>query len=360
MSFIVPPGMVKRIMRPAYHNLFQKDLSTGPAFERTGLSTMRTATPIVVEVGGRLFSIPSNTAVQMPALTAGVDYFLYPCADEVLRLDANASAPTGFDATNSRRIGGVHCGPGAMATGINLGGDATPQLLAHTIWDEKWRPACPDMRGMGYVGGATGWVDLYLLGTNWIVDGTSRMGATIADGSSPPKKPLNRGGNGSTSYTSLTQFEASEVMRCVGKTLLDKDDFADAAFGVKEAVSRGNDPITTGLSTTNAGSSKLDYELTSMYMYQAAGVQWIWGRDVLTKVGGADYAAATAFSWKANTGGRGSLYTEGAEGLAAALFGGDWASGSPCGSRASFWSYVPWNSSYSVGARGRCDHLSHV
>lgn len=307
-----------------------------------------------------IFKYDTNTTIALPTLAAGDDGFVWIDPNGNPFLDLSATAPIGFAMGECRRIGGVHYGPGAMSAGYNLGGNATPQLLAHTIWDEGWRPACPDMRGMGYVGGATGWVDLYLLGTNWIADGTSRMGATIADGSSPPKKPLDRGGDGSISYASLTWFEASEIMRSVGKTLLSYDDFCDAAFGVKEAVARGDDPVTTGLSTTNAGSSRLDHELTSMYMYQAAGVQWIWGRNFLTKVGGADYAAATAFSWKANTGGRGSLYTEGAEGIAAALFGGDWGYGSVCGSRAANWGSVPWNSGIAIGARGRCDHLLHV
>ena len=326
-------------------------------FVRTGLGAASLNQDIRVSVGSLLRKFTSGSVVVMPALTAGTDYAVYVCADGSVLADANFSAPTGYTAANSRKIGGFYYGPGSMAS-AQAGGDTTPQILAHSFWDLKWRPRCPDPRGMGFVSASVGWVDLWPLGVNWITDGTSRMGAIIADGASPPKKPLDRGGNGATAYSSLTQYEATEIFHAVGKTLLSYAEFQAAAYGTTEEISRGNDPVTTGFATTNAGSSNADQKFTSAYMYMASGVQWWWSRDLLYRADGADAVSITAYSWKGT--GRGSAYTQGSNGIVAGILGGLWDTGSSCGSRASSWHISPWYSHSNFGARGRCDHLFHV
>lgn len=336
---------------------FFKDDPETPCFTRADLGTIVLNQNIRVAVESLLRKFAAGSPVIMPALTPGTNYAIYVCADGSVRADANFSAPTGYTAVNSRKIGGFYYGPGAMATGQS-GGDTTPQILAHTFWDLKWRPRCPDPRGMGFVSASVGWVDLWPLGINWIAEGTSCMGAIIADGASPPKKPLDRGGNGTEAYSSFTQYEATEIFQSVGKTLLSYAEFQAAAYGTTEAICRGNDPVTTGFATTNAGSSNADQKFTSAYMYMASGVQWWWSRDLLYRADGADAAAITAYSWKST--GRGSAYTQGSNGIVAGILGGGWVNGSGCGSRAADWVNTPWNSNGGIGARGRCDHLFHV
>lgn len=335
---------------------FLKSDRMSVAWTRPTTQTVSLAQDIRVALVGRLTKFSAGAAIALPALVAGTDYAIYACSDGTLQGSANFSAPTGYTAETSRKIGGFYYGPGSMAT-AQAGGDTTPQILAHTFWDLAWRPACPDPRGMGFVSSSVGWVDLWPLGVDWISAGTSRMGATIADGASPPKKPLDRGGNGTTSYSSFTQFEATEVFQSVGKTLLSYAEFQAAAYGTTEGISRGNDPVTTGFATTNTASSNADQKFTSAFMYMATGVQWIWSRDLLYRADGADTAALTSWSWKGV--GRGSVYTQVA-GLVAALLGGRWTDGANCGSRASDWDIVPWSSYVIITARGRCDHLSHV
>ena len=337
-------------------NAFAKADPDSVAFTAPSGSTVSLKAGAYIELAGLGYVFAAATAVQMPALTPGTDYAIYLCNDGTLRADANFSAPTGFTAATSRKIGGFHYAPGSNAL-AQAGGDAVAAINPYSLWDLKWRPACADPRGMTLVAD-TFWCDIYLLGVDHHVNGTSRHGVTIADGGSPPKVPTLFGGNGSTTYT-LTQFAAGEIMKSAGKSLLDYAEFSAAAYGVSEAVQRGTDPVTTGLSNNNVGSSNADEKFTSKWgVVQAAGCMWTWGRDFSYSADGADAAAITGWSWKGL--GRGRAYTQNTTGLVAALWGGGWVDGLTCGSRASFWSYYPWNSHATIGARGRADHIRHV
>ena len=361
MTLLLPTrrALVQRNAGFASPSHFYKSDSASVAFTRTGLETISLKADTEIYVAGTIFRFPVASPVTMPTHTTGTDYAIYACADGALVADANFSAPSGYTAATSRQIGGYHYAAGGNATGQG-GGDTTPQINPYSLWDQKWRPACPDPRGMVLVAGMF-WCDTYFANTDPDAFGTSRYGATIADGSSPPKIPLKFGGDGSTTYGNLTQFTAAQLMAAVGKHLLSYEEFQIATFGTSEQISRGNDPITTGFGTTNVGSSNTDNKFTSKWgVVQSSGCLWIWGRDKISKVGGADYAAATTFGWKANTGGRGSLYLPGAEGISAARFGANWDDGSASGSRASFWNSAPWASYSYVGARGRSDHLFRV
>jgi hypothetical protein len=454
------------------------------AFLKTGAGTASIKAGTIVEVAGTIVAFAIDTAITMPALTAGTDYAVWVKDDGTIQADASFTVVPG--AGNWRKIGGFHYAPGGNATprskaavpagtaigaqtvpintwalyllsvssagaitvtpaaanattgyasealaiaampaipagnalmgyvtvqtktgttwiantdslaggaggnvanatnyypasgaamGLTLsrgstnqriastaftywlGGDTTPAINPYSLWDLKWRPACSDPRGMALVAGAF-WADIYLCGVNHITDGTSKNGVTIADGSSPPKIPTEFGGNGTTAYTTLTWWEAGEVMKAHGKRLLSYADFAAAAFGVTENAARGNDPVTTGIATTNAGSSNADQKFTSKWgIMQASGGLWVWGSDFAVN------ADSTTWGWYDQANGRGQIYERGAGYagyLTAALFGGFWVYGANCGSRCSGWN-LPLSASYdSVGARGRCDHLRLV
>ncbi len=335
-------GSVPAAPAGAADGLFNKTDWQSVGFTRTGLGTVAIKAGTKIELNGTVYSYDADTAVQMPTHSVGA-YFIYQCNDGSIRGDASAIAPVGFDATTSRQIGGYYYGPGGLATGYNTGGDTTPQILIPTIWDLKFRPSVHDRRGWSFTG--SGWVSLWPLGVNWIVDGVSAHGATIADGVSPPKIPLSRGGDGTAAYGSLTQWEADEVYRSAGARLLDPLEFAAAVFGVVEGTSCGSDPVTT----------QLDAPRTSMYMYQAAGNMWVWGRDFSTRWDGTG-----GWAWRSNTGGRGQLHIGGDVNFVAALLGGAWHAAADAGSRAAAWHFCPWNSNSSVGARGYCDHVCHI
>ena len=185
------------------------------------------------------------------------------------------------------------------------------------------------------------WSDIYLLGVDHIANGTSKYNVTIADGASPPKIPVNFGGNGSTAYGSLNQFEASEVLRNYGKRQPSYGEFGALAYGTTENSAIGTDQVST---IWNAAY------VSKWGINQATGVMWIWSDEFAVN------ADSTTWNWYSQAGGRGQIYERGSGYLTAALFGGSWADGVVCGSRASLWSYSPSVSSYNFGARGVCDH----
>lgn len=325
---------------------FSKADPNSVGFTKTGAGTVSIKAGTKIDLAGVLYSFTTDTAVQMPALAAGTDYAIYIVNDGTVRADANFSAPLGFTTATSRKIGGFHYAPGGNAT-AQAGGDTVPAINPYSIWDLKWRPACPDPRGMALIGGGF-WCDIYLCNTAPETNGTSGYNLTIADGASPPKIPTAFGGDGIAAYVGFNWWEASEVMSAAGKQLLSYLEFAAAMYGSTEAASFGTDPGSTIL--RNAYTSKWGIML-------ATGNMLVWGRDLNYYLAGGAIATDEAFSWHNNAGGRGQFFSQGTFGLSAALFGGSWSNGANAGSRASEWDNYPWASGGTIGARGRCDHM---
>lgn len=314
--------------------IFIKADAGAVAFTKTAAGTADVKAGTLIEVDGKIFSFVSATAITMPTLTSGTDYAIWIKPDGTVEATADHVSPP---VAASRKIGGFHYAPGGNATGTS-GGDTTPAINPYSFWDLKFRPACPDPRGMVLVAGRF-WVDIYPLGVNHHTDGTSKYNVTIADGASPPKIPAAFGGNGSSAYGSLTWWEASEVMQSHGKDLLSYAEFAAAMYGTTEATSGGTDPVSTILRA--AYTSRWGVMLST-------GNLWVWAREF-----GGPYGTA---AYTANTNGRGSTYNL----SNAAILGGSWSAAADSGSRASAWHNAPAHSGSSIGARGRSDLVCHV
>lgn len=311
--------------------LFRKSDPTIVAWTKTGNGTATTSSILYIEVNGSIKTIASGTSITMPALTAGTDYAIWAKTDGTLEATSNHTSPP---TANARKVGGFHYAAGGNATGTS-GGSTTAQINEYSFWDLKFRPACSDPRGMTLVADGF-WVDIYLANTDCDTNGTSKYNVTMADGSSPPKVPTKFGGNGSTTYGSLTWFESCELASAYGKRLLTQREFMAMAYGTTEASSIGSDQ----------GSTILNAAYTSKWgVMQATGVLWSWGDDR-----GGPFAGA---SWNANTEGRGSEYNA----PNAVILGGDWGSGSVSGSRCSVWNNAASHSASAVGVRCACDHL---
>lgn len=302
------------------------------AFSKTGAFNVSVSAGFWAEVNSAVVYVPTGAAVTMPGTaTQGTDYAIWLRPNGTLEASANFTTPP---VANSRRIGGFHYAPGGNAP-AQAGGNNVPQINEFSLWDQNFRPACPDPRGMALVGGGF-WMDIYLTGVNAVTQGSSRFNVTIADGSSPPIVPTMFGGNGSTNYGSYTWFEAMELATAFGKRCPTQQEFMAAAYGTTEASSGGTDP----------GSTILRQAYTSRWgMMLATGNMWIWGQQR-----GGPFAGA---SWNANTEGRGSEYNA----PNAALLGGTWNDGSDAGSRCSTWNN-PASVSFNIfGSRFCCDHL---
>ena len=125
------------------------------------------------------------------------------------------------------------------------------------MWDLKWKPASDDPRGMTLVSNKF-WSDIYMLNRDPQTNGTSRNNIAIADGETGGTTtciiPTAFGGNGSSRYSIQDWWSTNEALSAFGKRLPTYGEFSTLAYGVTENVSRGNDPVTTGLGTTNTGS----------------------------------------------------------------------------------------------------------
>jgi hypothetical protein len=109
------------------------------AFTATTGSTITIKAGTVAATPNSLITFAEATAVRMPSLTAGTDYAIYACDDGSLVADANFTAPSGYTALNSRKIGGFHYAPGGNATTFTKAAvtDGTA-LPAATVAIDKW------------------------------------------------------------------------------------------------------------------------------------------------------------------------------------------------------------------------------
>lgn len=354
-------GEITTIDNP--YGFYKADLMS-VAFTKTGASAISIKAGTEIMVAGVRVEFAVDTAVAMPALSAGTDYAIYACTDGTVRADASFTAPTGYTTGNSRLIGGFHYGLVAPGTTVAGGSFATTGdgmiwtqpdvdliagINAYSLWDLRWRSASPDLRAQkGFVFDPRSriWVAAYLTSTDPDANGLSKAGSNIASGTVLPKIPTGRGGNGSTTYTALDWWVANHIARAYGARLLWECEFNDIAEGVTENQSIDSTSATYPATQRNAGyTSKTGVE-------QASGHHWTWGND------SSAYQDVTgAGSYKNVNGGRGQIYTFGTYGLVRVILGGYRTNGADSGSRCASWSSYPWNSNWYAGLRAACDHL---
>jgi hypothetical protein len=257
---------------------------------------------------GVTFKKEMDIAAPTGGYVAGCDYVV-----TIARGKATAQPMTSASIP-ANAIGGFHFAPGGNATAEG-GGDTVPAINPHSIWDRNFRPSCNDPRGMTLVdvpGIGPEWCDIYLLGKDHLEQGTSKFGATIADGTDLPQNPA--GG----SFSKFDYAAARAVMNHHGKQLLGAEDFFAAAYGVTEKTTAPGEPKSAGL----------DAPRTSRWgVMQATGNMWIWGTD-----------------------GHPTMPR-------ASIFGGSWIDAGNAGSRDAGLDYWAGGSSGNVGARGRSGHL---
>lgn len=259
-----------------------------------------------IHLADRVLRFTDETAIELVDLVPGNDYYLAAAGNIVVPVPARA------DVDDRSIVGGFHFAPGGNAA-ARAGGDDIASINPCSIWDVGFRPICTDPRGMALIESprlaAPFWCDIYLMGVQHRVEGTSRIGIQIADGDDPPE-----------GQSKLDYAAAKAAMAEHGKGLLSIEEYFIAAYGVTEATSADDDPESTGLDA--ARTSKFG-------IMQASGNLWVWGHD--GDVEGPNRAC---------------------------VFGGYWGRGDWAGSRRARVGYWPVYSVGWVGARGRSDHLN--
>ena len=341
-------------------SLFVKTDPTTVAFTKTGANTVSIKAGTLVDVGGALITFASATAVTMPTLTPGEDYAIWCTPAGALQATADPfSSPAAPPVAGARKIGGFHYGlvaPGTTVAGgsfattgfTNQGGSMTwaqpmvdriAGINEYSLWDLAWR--CKgQQRGMALDPQAEVWHAIYFCSVNHITNGISRNNTDVASGTVLPRIPLAYGGNGSTNYGRLSQYECEEIAASFGLRLPTPDEFRSAAFGVTEAQSLGGAAVTIPLTTRQPGyTSRIGLE-------QATGHHWIFAR-------GNSAAGGSAWTAGPNRGGAfGNPFV--------ILLGGTRDNAANSGSRASNSAVVAWLSDWPIGLRAAGDHLKHV
>lgn len=321
------------------YGLFSKIDPTVVAWSKTGAFTMQTNTGLYIEVNGAVKTIASATSITMPSATAGTDYAIWCTTAGALEATANHISPP---SANARKVGGFHYAPGGNATGTS-GGNSTPAINEYSLWDLKWRPSCPDPRGMTLVA-ENFWSDIYLTGINHNVNGSSKLNVQISDGGSGQGAviPTFYGGNGSTTYADYNWFAASEVLASHGKRHPTYAEFLALAYGSTENTSRGSDPVNT----------QLDASFTSRWgVIQATGCMGTFGNNFGGGADGGSYWSGTGI-----TNGRGQTWLL----SRVAYFGGAFNNSANSGTRFSNWASGPDTDHSTRTSRGICDHLTSV
>lgn len=299
-----------------------------------------------VNIGNYAFVTQSDSQVDIAlaggaSARAGKDVYIYACWPSnvesgipVFVASMNSTTPTGYNATNSRKIGGVHCLCADVGTiaGHPLSGYVAGDVLPASLWDIRHRPvSAPE--GMVYIEPLDLWADIYL--NSW--DGekvVSEYGAVIADGRS------------SRSYH---WWRWAEEFNLLKKRLPHRWEFRELADGSPEAVNitGSADPNTTG-GHTATNSQRI---ISKYGCEDCTGVLWQWSSDLTiqdtTINEWAEYSYNSSIvPTESNRGGEYYAMTFGA------AFGGLWKDGSYCGSRSIAWdsSVVYLNAYYS--ARG--------
>ena len=280
------------------------------------------------------------------SLTAGKDYYIYLVqldeeseddSEEIiktveLKISANSTYPTGYNANNSRKIGGFHTLCAAVtsdnapalvdtkfwtahpAIGYNAG-----DMIPNSIWCLSNRPeSSPE--GMVYIDRLDLWVDIYLQGGK---DGepTSVFGATVIDSRQEP--------NHRWDFALVNKRPATDYEFMV---------FAEGS-NQKTAIygSAAPNPKTAGGHTDTAGKRMI----SGYFVEECCGYLWQW-LDELAPVGG------NGWSTYDGSAARGQSY-----GVPYCLnAGGSWDNSSSCGSRSRAANYSRSLVSAGCGGRG--------
>lgn len=294
-----------------------KESKASRAFELVGAAVEARQDISFVNAAG-VFLVSATDAVLLPSLTSATDYKIYGLSD------GSIAAQLYDDA--------------APASSVLLGGFSTAYsdgaIVESSIWDVNFRPTC-DPRGMVLSPDGQVWADIYLADTDYTLYGYSRPDVTIADDLSAPVVPFIYGGDGVTTYGSLTWFEAYDLAVAAGKRLPHWGEFTGLAYGVVEQQAVGTDPVTTKYQAGHRSACGME---------QATGVMWQWGADT----------QGTGSTIQAITDGRGSVY---ASEVRAVRLGAGWSDGSSAGSRSAYWDGSPSGSGSGLGLRAVCNHV---
>ena len=291
----------------------------------------------------------------------------------------NATFPNGYNANNSRKIGGFHYGTIRKVTpegdlwipidsnGVKFGSSGTKWqdnvtlgIVPNSVWDLKNRPRVL-FGGLVKVGGL--WLSIYQASAKAAItfmSGTN--GLHVAAGALQSKY----GQLPVTGTEGCNQYNFNELARFSGMRLPIYDEWLLGAFGSPEGTDSGNNygwTATANSARTRTGcmvnpstgqydvsSGIKPYAVSAFNLCDCAGNVWEWCADTLQRVDAFSYA------WYDNLGaGMGDLYAQSQYNPIKPIAGGNWGNGARCGPRAVNLNDYAWYVNTHIGARLACD-----
>ena len=329
----------------------------------------------VIAVGGAGIFQTGNTVLNASnldigaAFAVGSDYYVYICdsrqdaQDEQYIISLNSTYPSGWNASNSRKIGGFHYGrcrkindnlqpvnSSGAVFGTGWESAVSNGIVPRSVWTLGHRPKCSP-EGMVYLGGGT-WVDIYL---------------NSDDGAQGLKSEYNCAPM--TGTEGMNWYTFTERLMKSGKRMPDYSEFCAYAFGSPQGLDGANTNAWTATTNTGRGTTgSVVNAVSAVGCVDAVGRVWEWLNDLITRAEhatNADYHPTAAWGWDKKSPLRdnatkydvGNIYQYYAYSLAALIAGGNWGNGVYAGARAVFCSHCPWDVAASIGVRGACDSM---
>lgn len=329
----------------------------------------------VIAVGGSGIFKTANTLLNASnldvgsAFAVGSDYYVYICdsridgEDEKYIISLNSTYPSGWNASNSRKIGGFHYGrcrkvDGNMqpvnGSGVIFGtgweSAVSNGIVPRSVWTLGHRPKCSP-EAMVYLGGGT-WVDIYLNSD----DGANGLKSDYG------VAPM-------TGTEGMNWYTFTERLMKSGKRMPDYSEFVAYAFGSPQGLADANTNAWSATTNTGRGTTgSVVNAVSAVGCVDAVGRVWEWLNDLITRAQhatDATYHKTEAWGWDLTSPLRdaatkydvGNIYQYYHASLAALIAGDCWPDGASAGARAVNCSGCPWYVSTIVGVRGACDSL---
>jgi len=290
------------------------------------------------------------TTLDTGSFQFGKDYYVYLCDDGsdsgLLLISLNSTIPSGYNANNSRKIGGFHYG---RKRNSFTSSDITNNVVVpNSVWDLVFRPKCSP-EGMVYIGGGV-WVDIYLASVNEAITFSAGDGSPVVTGSLKSTYnsiPL-------TGTEGLNGYNFIELAYRSKKRLLTYAEWLRAAYGSPQG--NGSDNVNAWSATTNTQRQTTGYverAISLTNVIDCVGNVWEWLDEFSIR------QDSTSWNWRNPMSGQnvGQLYLPYDYGLVQFIVGGDWVDGAFCGSRSVALNNYSWLVYAAIGSRCACDSL---
>ena len=319
----------------------------------SGDATVKVLAKTVIAVGEVVFNITSDTNISSSNLdtgsfTVGKNYYIYCCnsgGSPVFKVSLNSTYPSGFNATNSRKIGGFHYGhqrrfnkttiepinTSGVVWGSGWEDNIYTGILPFSVWTLLHRPKCSP-EGMVWCEPINKWVDIYICNTN----NKSEYNTTPMTGSE-----------------GLMYYDwVEKIARATGKYPLSYLQFCCVADGSPNGRDGDNNYAWSKTSNTGRNPTGVIAKAVSCYgLKDCSGNVWEVGTEI-------SFSTQGSWAWRnKNEVKKGAWYASNNNDVDISLHGGFWLFGSYCGSRTLYCSSYVFRVSSDVGCRLSCDPM---